>query len=47
MDLWAELRILYMGQLLRWFITRYRIDYFQPNKRNGQIVYSYQQLLYA
>ena len=47
MDLWAEFRILDMGQRLGRFITKYRTDYFQPDKRNGQIIYSYKPLLYA
>lgn len=47
MDLWAEFRILDMGQRLGRFITKYRADYFQPDKRNGQIIYSYKPLPYA
>lgn len=47
MDLWAEFRILDMGKRLGRFITKYRTDYFQPDKRNGQIVYSYKPLPYA
>lgn len=47
MDLWAEFRILDMGQRLGRFITRYRTDYFQPDKRNGQIIYSYKPLPFA
>jgi len=47
MDLWAEFRILDMGQRLGRFITKYRTDYFMPDKRNGQIVYSYKPLPYA
>ena len=47
MDLWAEFRILDMGQRLGRFITQYRTDYFQPDKRNGQIIYSYKPLPYA
>ena len=44
MDLWAEFRILDMGQRLGRFITKYRTDYFQPDKRNGQVIYSYKLL---
>ena len=44
MDLWAEFRLLDMGQRLGRFITKYRTDYFQPDKRNGQIVFSYKPL---
>lgn len=47
MDLWAEFRVLDMGQRLGRFITKYRADYFMPDKRNGQIVYSYKPLPYA
>ena len=47
MDLWAEFRILDLGQRLGRFITKYRTDYFTPDKRNGQIVYSYKPLPYA
>ena len=44
MDLWAEFRILDMGRRLGRFITRYRADYFQPDRRSGQVVYSYKPL---
>lgn len=47
MDLWAEFRILDMGQRLGRFITKYRTNYFTPDKRNGQIIYSYKPLPYA
>ena len=47
MDLWAEFRILDMGQRLGRFITKYHTDYFMPDKRNGQIIYSYKPLPYA
>jgi SNF2 family DNA or RNA helicase len=47
MDLWAEFRILGMGQRLGRFIGKYRTDYFMPDKRNGQIIYSYKPLPYA
>lgn len=46
-DLWAEFRVLDMGQRLGRFITKYRTDYFTPDKRNGQIVYSYKPLPFA
>ena len=29
------------------FITKYRTDYFTPDKRNGQVIYSYKPLPYA
>ena len=41
MDLWAEFRLLDMGERLGKFITRYRETYFMPDKRNGQQVFSY------
>ena len=41
MDLWAEFRLLDMGHRLGRFIGRYREDYFVPDKRNQQIVFSY------
>ena len=44
MDLWAEFRLLDMGQRLGRFIGQYRSSYFQPDKRNGQIVFSYKPL---
>lgn len=44
MDLWAEISILDMGQRLGRYITRFRDTYFQPDKRNGMIVYSYKPL---
>lgn len=47
MDLWTEFRILDMGRRLGRFITRYRADYFQPDRRSGQVVYSYKPLPHA
>ena len=44
MDLWAEFRLLDMGQRLGRFIGQYRTTYFQPDKRNGMVVYSYKPL---
>ena len=41
MDLWAEFKLLDMGQRLGRFISQYRNNYFLPDKRNGQIIYSY------
>ena len=41
MDLWAEFRILDLGQRLGRYITHYRNTYFMPDKRNAQIVFSY------
>lgn len=44
MDLWAEFRILDMGERLGRYISQYRNLYFQPDKRNGMVVYSYKPL---
>ena len=44
MDLWAEFRLLDMGARLGRFISHYRLDYFMPDKRNGQVVFSYKPL---
>lgn len=47
MDLYAEFRMLDMGERLGRFIGQFRNTYFQPDKRNGMIVYSYKPLPYA
>ncbi len=47
MDLWAEFRLLDMGERLGKFISQYRNTYFQPDKRNGTVVFSYKPLLGA
>ena len=44
MDLFAEFKVLDMGQRLGRFITKYRQDYFRPDRMNGQVVYSYKPL---
>ena len=44
MDLWAEFRILDMGERLGRYISQYRNLYFKPDKRNGMVVYSYKPL---
>lgn len=41
MDLWAEFRLLDMGQRLGRFIGNYRSAFFDPDKRNAQMVFSY------
>ena len=41
MDLWAEFRLLDLGQRLGRFIGKYRDTYFVPDKRNQQMVFSY------
>ena len=47
MDLWAEYRLLDMGQRLGRFIGQYRTAYFIPDKRNGQVIFSYKPLPFA
>ncbi|EAF1322066.1 DEAD/DEAH box helicase [Listeria monocytogenes] len=44
MDLWAEFRILDLGQRLGRYISHYRNTYFKPDKRNAQIIFSYKPL---
>lgn len=41
MDLWAEFRILDMGERLGRYITHYRQNFFTPDKRNQQMIFSY------
>lgn len=41
MDLWAEFRLLDMGKRLGRYITRFRDDFFTPDRRNGMQVFSY------
>ncbi|MBR6299988.1 MAG: DEAD/DEAH box helicase [Clostridia bacterium] len=47
MDLWAEFKLLDMGKRLGWGITRFRDEFFLPDKRNGNIVYSYKPRKHA
>lgn len=44
MDLWAEFRLLDMGERLGRFITGYRTRFFVPDKRNAQVVFSYKPI---
>lgn len=44
MDLWAEFRLLDMGERLGQYISQYRNLYFTPDKRNGMVVFSYKPL---
>ena len=44
MDLWAEFRLLDMGERLGQYISQYRSLYFKPDKRNGMVVFSYKPL---
>lgn len=41
MDLWAEFRVLDMGQRLGRYITHYRTTYFDPDKHNQHMVFTY------
>ena len=41
MDLWSEFRVLDMGKRLGRFITHYREQFFEPDRRNGMQVFSY------
>lgn len=44
MDLFAEFKLLDMGERLGRLIGQYRNAYFQPDKRNGIVIYSYKPL---
>lgn len=41
MDLWAEFRLLDMGKRLGRYISHYRAAFFEPDKRNQMMVFSY------
>lgn len=41
MDLWAEFRLLDMGERLGRYITHYRQNFFIPDKRNQHMIFSY------
>lgn len=41
MDLWAEFRVLDLGERLGRYITHYRNEYFLPDKRNAAVIFSY------
>lgn len=41
MDLWSQINLIDMGQRLGRFISNYRNEYFIPDKRNAQVVFSY------
>lgn len=41
LDIWAPFRLIDNGQRLGRFITHYRDQYFLPDKRNGQVIYSW------
>jgi SNF2 family DNA or RNA helicase len=44
MDLFAEFRVLDMGERLGRYIGQYRRNYFLPDKRNAQVIFSYKPL---
>lgn len=44
MDLWAEFRVLDLGERLGRYITNYRNAFFRPDKRNGEVIFSYKPL---
>lgn len=44
MDLFAEYKVLDLGQRLGRFIGQYRLNYFKPDRVNGPVVYSYKLL---
>ena len=44
MDLWAEFRLLDLGQRLGRYISHYRAAYFTPDKRNAEVIFSYKPL---
>lgn len=41
LDLWAPFRLIDNGQRLGKYITHYRDQYFLPDKRSGQVIYSW------
>lgn len=41
LDLWAQIFLLDRGARLGRLVGKYRDEYFTPNKRNGEIIYSY------
>ena len=43
-DLWAQFRLLDLGQRLGRFIGWYRNAFFTPDKRNAQVIFSYKPL---
>jgi SNF2 family DNA or RNA helicase len=44
MDLFAKFRLLDMGERLGRYIGQYRRNYFLPDKRNAQVIFSYKPL---
>jgi len=46
-DLWSQINLLDMGVRLGRFIGNYRRDYFEPDKRNRDVIFSYKPKAYA
>ena len=46
MDLWAEFRLLDLGQRLGRYISHYRAAYFMPDKRNAEVIFNYKDAIY-
>ena len=44
MDLWAEYRLLDFGERLGRYITKFRLKYFEPDKRSATVIFSYKLL---
>lgn len=40
-DLWSQMNLMDKGERLGRFISKYRTEYFEPDKRNQQIIFSY------
>ena len=40
-DLWAEFKLLDMGERLGKYVSQYRENFLMPDKRNGQTIFSY------
>lgn len=47
LDLWSQIYLLDRGKRLGRYISAYRNEYFLPDKRNGQVIYSYKPRPYA
>ena len=47
LDLWSQIYLLDRGKRLGKYISAYRNEYFVPDKRNGQVIYSYKPRPYA
>ena len=47
LDLWSQIYLLDRGKRLGKYISAYRNEYFLPDKRNGQVIYSYKPRPYA